>query len=383
MPVVNIALLVAAAFATAFVSGSNDGATLVSVNTRTTTVAPLAAMVVLSALVGLGPFLVGTAVATTVARGLVAFERTGGTLAFLVAVLCALAIVFFLSHRGMPTSVTLALTGTIVGAGVGFGLPVHWTTVGAVLLAGLVAPLGAGLAGYVVASLEHALKPPALPPRIRHNAERAGFLLECFAYGSNDAEKLVAILVEHLQVLGEAALVVESMLSGEVGHEEVARKITELEHRGDELRASLVAGLSKALVTPIDREDIYRLSRSIDDALDGSRDFVREWDVFRAQDPSALLRVLKVLQQAIGDMEQAVQCIVDSPDASSPHVLAAQRSASRVRVVHEDEIAKLFEGELSMRVIRQRELLHRLDAVGLHLVRAGQILADGFVKRGQ
>jgi PiT family inorganic phosphate transporter len=194
VPAVDVALLVAAALATAFVSGSNDGATLVSVNTRTTTIAPMAAVVVLSALVGFGPFLVGTAVATTVARGLVAFEHSGGTLAFLVAVLSALAIVFFLSHRGMPTSVTLALTGTIVGAGVGFGLPVHWAIVGAVLLAGLVAPLVAGLAGYVVASLEHALKPPALPPRARRNAERVGFLLECFAYGSNDAEKLVAIM---------------------------------------------------------------------------------------------------------------------------------------------------------------------------------------------
>jgi uncharacterized protein Yka (UPF0111/DUF47 family) len=201
--------------------------------------------------------------------------------------------------------------------------------------------------------------------------------------GKGAGEDLVAILVEHLRVLGEAASVVESMLSGKVSHEEVGTKITELEHQGDELRASLVAKLSKALVTPIDREDIYRLSRSIDDALDGSRDFVREWDVFRAQDPSALLRVLTVLQQAVGDMERAVKCIIDSPDASSPHVLAAQRSASRVRVVHEDEIAKLFEGGLSMRVIRQRELLHRLDAVGLHLVRAGQILADSFVKRGQ
>ncbi len=194
MPLVDVALLICAALLTAVVSGSNDGATLVALNTRTTTITPGLALMGLSAFVAFGPFLVGTAVARTVARGLVAFEQSGGSLAFLVAVACALAVVFFLSHRGMPTSVTLALTGTIVGSGLGFRLPVHWATVGAVLLAGLVAPLGAALAGYIVASIELRLKPPALPPRARRNAERLGFLLECFAYSSNDAEKLVAIM---------------------------------------------------------------------------------------------------------------------------------------------------------------------------------------------
>ncbi len=194
MPAWSIGALVAAALATSLVSGSNDGATLVSLNTRTTSIWPGSAVVVLSALVGLGPFLFGTAVATTVARGLVAFENTGGTLAFLVAVVSALAVVFFLSHHGLPTSVTLALTGTIVGSGVGFALPVHWTVVGAVLLAGVVAPMSAALAGYTAASFEQRVRPPALRRRARRTAERLGFLLESVAYSSNDAEKLVAIM---------------------------------------------------------------------------------------------------------------------------------------------------------------------------------------------
>jgi PiT family inorganic phosphate transporter len=192
--VVEVVVLVAVALATSLVSGSNDGATLVSLNTRTTTVSPRFAIVVLSIFVGLGPFLVGTAVATTLARGLVAFESSGGSLAFLVAVLSALVIVFALSHRGLPTSVTLALTGTIVGAGIGFSLPVHWVVVGAVLVSGLVAPGAAAVAGFAVASAEHRLRPPALPMRARRQVERLGFLIEALAYSSNDAEKLVAIM---------------------------------------------------------------------------------------------------------------------------------------------------------------------------------------------
>ncbi|MCI2975693.1 MAG: inorganic phosphate transporter [Ferrimicrobium sp.] len=213
MGVVAVIVLVALALATALVSGSNDGATLVALNTRTTTIAPLRAVIVLAFFVAVGPMIVGTAVASTVARGLVAFEKAGGELAFIVAIACALIIVFGLSHRGLPTSVTLAITGSIVGAGIGFALPVHWGVVVAVLLAGVVAPLSAALVAYVVTDIEQRLRPPELPRRFRKAAEWFGFLLQSFAYGTNDAEKLVAILALALGI----AHGVRISIAGQIG----------------------------------------------------------------------------------------------------------------------------------------------------------------------
>jgi PiT family inorganic phosphate transporter len=214
MGIVGVIVLVILALATALVSGSNDGATLVALNTRTTTIAPLRAMVVLAFFVAVGPMIVGTAVASTVAHGLVAFEKSGGELAFIVAIACALIIVFVLSHRGLPTSVTLAITGSIVGAGIGFALPVHWGVVVAVLLAGVVAPLSAALVAYVLTDIEQRLRPPELPRRFRKTAEWFGFLLQSFAYGTNDAEKLVAILAV---ALGIASGGVKISILGQIG----------------------------------------------------------------------------------------------------------------------------------------------------------------------
>ena len=45
--------------------------------------------------------------------------------------------------------------------------------------------------------------------------------------------------------------------------------------------ASSSTSLAGVLVTPVDREDLFRLSRSIDDVLDNLRDFVREWDLYK------------------------------------------------------------------------------------------------------
>jgi uncharacterized protein Yka (UPF0111/DUF47 family) len=203
------------------------------------------------------------------------------------------------------------------------------------------------------------------------------------SFGPRAGRDLVTVLACHLDVDADAVGLVRSMLEGRSPHAEATARMQAVEHRGDELRAELVAALDRALVTPMDREDLYRLSRAIDDVLDGLRDFVREWDLFHVRNADALLRVLDAIATAIADIRVAVETIARSPDATSPEMRTAQRSANRIRLVHEDEIAVLFAGELSMHVLRQRELLHRLDAVGLHLVEAVHVLADGFVKRGE
>jgi phosphate/sulfate permease len=96
------------------------------VGARTRRITPTVAILCLMALVALGPLLVGTAVATTLAYRYVSFQGEDGKIALLVAVITSSTVVFSLNKRGTPTSLTLALIGGIVGAGLGDGLPVQW-----------------------------------------------------------------------------------------------------------------------------------------------------------------------------------------------------------------------------------------------------------------
>lgn len=209
-------LFVAMAVAFAFVSGANDGATLAAMGTRTGALSILAGVLLLAVAVGVVPAAAGTNVATTLAHGLVAFEERGGRLAFLLAVVSALAVVLLLARRGLPTSVTLALNGAIVGVGLGSGLTLSWTTVASVLAAGLLGPFLVFGAGFVLAPLvRSALGRPSAPQGRARLLQRLGFLLQSAAYGANDAEKMVAFMAiatgaslqpVHTSVVGQVAL---------------------------------------------------------------------------------------------------------------------------------------------------------------------------------
>lgn len=177
------------------IAGANDGSTLIAMNLESKALRPVPSIALIALAIAAAPLVVGTGVATTVARGLVSFEGRAGTSAFLVAVVVAIVVIWLLSTKGLPTSLTLALTGGIVGAGIGSGLAVGWMSVGLVLAIGLVAPAASLLIGYLANRRLRALPLPVTGVRHRVRVlQAATFVAQCVAYSSNDAQKMIAIV---------------------------------------------------------------------------------------------------------------------------------------------------------------------------------------------
>ncbi len=195
--------------------------------------------------------------------------------------------------------------------------------------------------------------------------------------------RLVAILVEHLGCALDGVRFAGRVILGEVPLEQVEAAIAEIERRGDRLRQSLVAELSETIVTPLDREDLFRLSRSIDDVLDNIRDFVREWVLYRPASRRNLATVLVTLGEGVAVLAEGVGAVVSRPNEVGKSLLRAKQRANEVRRHFEVEVAALFGEELSIEVLKHRELIRRLDVVGLRFGEAVDVLFDALVKRGE
>ncbi|HEY7371258.1 MAG TPA: DUF47 family protein [Polyangia bacterium] len=88
-----------------------------------------------------------------------------------------------------------------------------------------------------------------------------------------------------------------------------AERVKQIEHECDEITHAVVEGLHKTFITPIDRNDIYRLITKMDDIMD----FVEA-----AADRVALYEIGKMTKEA-GDL---ARCLVQSAE----HVLGAVSS---------------------------------------------------------
>jgi hypothetical protein len=191
---------------------------------------------------------------------------------------------------------------------------------------------------------------------------------------------VVSALEAQLKEAAAACAVARGVAAGEVTVADATRTISDIEDRGDTMRGELVARLSGVLVAPIDREDLFRLSRSIDDVLDNLRDFLREWDLYEIEAASAYLGLLDATAAAITELQRAVHAVATDPK-NVKKALASKETAEEIRRLYDAELGRLFHGKLTMEVVKRREVLRRLDVVGLRLNEAADRLSDAAIKR--
>jgi uncharacterized protein Yka (UPF0111/DUF47 family) len=194
--------------------------------------------------------------------------------------------------------------------------------------------------------------------------------------------KIVAHVLAQIDIAVEGVELAGSMARRELPTDEARSEMSQIEHRGDEQRVQLVHGLSGALATPIDREDLYRLSRSVDDVLDNLRDFVRESDLYQPGELAPMVEPLQAVADGLRCLRVAVTQILASPADVHTHAMEARKHGNQVRVLYQARLGELFNGrEVTMEVFKTRELLRRLDVVALRLSEAADALNDGMLKR--
>ena len=204
-----VLLLLAIATAYGLVSGFNDGGNLLASFTAGRVVSPRLAAVLLLFVIA-GPLLIGLGVARTISSGVVDLTavQAGG---FVAVVTVSIAVVLGSWIARVPTSMTLALVGAMVGWAVapGAGLTVRWPGVARVLV-GMPISILAGLAGaFVLHRLFRLLLGRAdylLLLRLAR-LQVLSAILQAVAYGANDMEKTVG-LATGAQSLGSSVAAV-------------------------------------------------------------------------------------------------------------------------------------------------------------------------------
>jgi inorganic phosphate transporter, PiT family len=200
----------AAACLFGLVSGFNDGGNLLASFTSGRIITPpVAALLLLAALAG--PFVLGTAVARTIGTNVIDLGAQG-ELGYVLIVASPLSVVLLSWRFGIPTSMTLALVGAMLGwvlASPGRA-DVHWGGVARVLLGMPVSVLGGGfLALAVYWTIRRLLG--THPHAALLDLARFQFLtaaIQAFAYGANDMEKSVGLIAIGLSI-GDHHQVVE------------------------------------------------------------------------------------------------------------------------------------------------------------------------------
>ena len=192
-------------------------------------------------------------------------------------------------------------------------------------------------------------------------------------------ESVQALLVRQVDVAAEALEVANQVLSREADAQASRKTMRTIEHEGDDARIDLTERVEAAFAVPLEREDLIRASRALDDVTDNLRDLVREmakWDVktgLWSRD------ALGPGETALASIRVAVE-VADTEEARNA-CFSARFQARQLRRKYQNGLARVFSDELTMETLKRREMLRRIDTVGVLITAAADALLDGMVKR--
>jgi predicted phosphate transport protein (TIGR00153 family) len=159
---------------------------------------------------------------------------------------------------------------------------------------------------------------------------------------------------------GAASL--EEMLAPDQPLWDKADEIKEIEHKCDFLTHEIIQRLHRTFVTPLDREDIFALARSLDDvmdAIDATAAIVRLYQIsIVRQDARDLARIIMASAEQV---VKAMKALERKRGVAEPAV-EINRLENEADRAHQNAVRKLFEEEKDpIQIMKWKEILDFLE----------------------
>jgi predicted phosphate transport protein (TIGR00153 family) len=167
--------------------------------------------------------------------------------------------------------------------------------------------------------------------------------------------------------------------------EDLARLLYEMEKEADDVRRILIDELNRTFVTPIDREDIFALSLTIDDVLDYANTTMEEMDLLDIEPNPYIERMVSLLTDAARELHQGASRLEDHPNVANDHAVRAKALENRVETVYREAIADLFrmprDIDHIVEMLKLREVYRHLSNAADRGDAAANVIGDIVVKK--
>jgi predicted phosphate transport protein (TIGR00153 family) len=143
--------------------------------------------------------------------------------------------------------------------------------------------------------------------------------------------------------LNRGALTLEEMVAPERPIWDKADEIKEIEHKCDFLTHEIIQRLNRTFVTPLDREDIYALARSLDDvidAIDASATLVR---LYRLETVRFGVRELARIITASTEQVRVALRAMEQHKGIFAHAIEINRLENEADRMHQQAVRRLFD----------------------------------------
>lgn len=179
-------------------------------------------------------------------------------------------------------------------------------------------------------------------------------------------DKFLPYFEQSADNLKEAATVYASLAKASNAAEitAVRDQIKTLEHIGDKLTHSIFEELNRSFITPFDREDIYSLTKSMDDVLDlmdHVADILVLYHIDKLEDGMTML--LEVTRRAVNDIHRSIHTLRNTNyDKIREHIISVHALENEGDRLYRHFIGTLYgEEKDAIRLMKYSSIYNELE----------------------
>ncbi|HEM55240.1 MAG: DUF47 domain-containing protein [Caldisericum exile] len=186
--------------------------------------------------------------------------------------------------------------------------------------------------------------------------------------------------VEGVNTLNKFMGINEDVVNKDVLRHNLKIQIKRIESEGDNLRRDLLNELNKSLITPIDRQDIYTLSNTIDNILDYAYNTIEEMIIYQLYPNFYLKKMIEKISRGVNHISYAVDNMFTDKNLANSNVVSAKVVENEIEETYHEALADLFSHDDFHYIFKMREVYRHISNSADRISEAADLIANILIK---
>ena len=143
--------------------------------------------------------------------------------------------------------------------------------------------------------------------------------------------------------------------------EKFGDNVISIEDEGDMVRRVLIDELNKTFITPMERNDIFDLSRQLDEILDYAKTTVDETRLFSVKPNEDMIKMVSILLDITQHIQKAVANMEKHKSISRDEAIKVKSLENKVGAAYYKALARLFDTSDIHEIFKYREIYRHLN----------------------
>lgn len=202
---------------------------------------------------------------------------------------------------------------------------------------------------------------------------------------SNKHEKFFDYLMNNAKNFHRGAVIAKEVMKDVTSIHLYIKEVVKLEHTSDKINQDIIMKLCRVFITPIDREDFYKLTCHLEDCIDQLHGSLMRVSLYHLTKSSPAAEQIAEQLELMGQELTHIFALLKDIDKHEAELMERANRLSKMETnvdnIYRREISRIFQGdEPLLDVIRWKDILGTLEDASDAVEHLGNIIKEVTMK---